>query len=237
MSELKIALIGDYNPSVTAHQAIPEALRIAGEVTRLAVTWEWIYTSSITSDSVKKLQEFDGIWCVPASPYENMDGALKAIQFARENQVAFLGTCGGYQHAVLEVARNVLGFEEADITEVNPETTFPLISLLACALVEQEGGIRLVEGSKAAEIYQAVEISEMYRCRYGFNPDYIGLFINSELVISGYDTDKEPRVIEHKSHPFFIGVAFQPERSALAQKSHPLISAFVRHAVKETIAA
>jgi CTP synthase (UTP-ammonia lyase) len=108
---------------------------------------------------------------------------------------------------------------------------------LTCALVEQEGTIQLVEGSRVSEIYQAVEISEMYRCRYGFNPEYTGLFKNSELIISGYDADQEPRVIEHKSHPFFIGVAFQPERSALNQKSHPLITAFVGHAVKGRTAA
>jgi CTP synthase (UTP-ammonia lyase) len=212
-------------------------LRIAGEGAGLAVAWEWLHTSSVTSDFVEKFQEFDGFWCVPASPYENMDGALKAIQYARENGIAFLGTCGGYQHAILEFARNVLGFEEADNAEVNPETTFPLISPLSCALVEQEGGIQLVEGSKIAGIYQAVEVSEMYRCRYGFNPEYKGLFKNSELIISGYDADQEPRVIEHKNHPFFIGVAFQPERSALKQKSHPLISAFVRHAIKKTATA
>src|SRR2546430_659730 len=99
----RVALIGDHNPSVIAHQAIPEALRLAGNVEGV-----WVHTTSILNPEMD-LRGFNGIWCVPASPYASMDGALKAIQYARESGRPFLGTCGGFQHALIEYARNVRG--------------------------------------------------------------------------------------------------------------------------------
>src|SRR5262249_45504713 len=101
-----IGLIGDYCDSVVAHQAIPKALKSAGETLGLAAHFEWIPTEEITSAA--RIADFTGLWCVPASPYRNMNGALLAIRHARESTVPFLGTCGGFQHAIVEYARNVL---------------------------------------------------------------------------------------------------------------------------------
>ena len=156
-----------------------------------------------------------------------MGGALAAIRFAREARKPFLGTCGGYQHAVLEYARTVLGYTEADNSEVNPDAEMPLIAPLICALVEQSGKIEFVGGSHIAKIHNALRVVEKYRCSYGISPRYVSLFDESGLDISGFDAAGEPRVIEIKSHPFFIGTAYQPERSALSGDTHPLIEAFV----------
>lgn len=101
-TEIRIALIGDYDPQVTAHQAIPVALGMAAEHSGLDVQLQWLATDHLHADT--PFETFDGFWCVPASPYRNMDGALRAIRFAREHQRPFLGTCGGFQHAVLEYA-------------------------------------------------------------------------------------------------------------------------------------
>lgn len=109
---IRIALIGDYDPQVTAHQAIPVALEMAAEHSGLNVQWQWLATDDIHAET--PLHRFDGVWCVPASPYRSMDGALLAIRFAREQRRPFLGTCGGFQHAVLEYARNVLGWSDAE---------------------------------------------------------------------------------------------------------------------------
>jgi CTP synthase (UTP-ammonia lyase) len=110
---LRVALIGDYDPSVIAHQAIPEALRLSADSGH-SVEGVWIHTGSI-SNAKFQLGDFDGVWCVPASPYANMDGALEAIRFARESRRPFLGTCGGFQHALIEYARNVCNIRAADM--------------------------------------------------------------------------------------------------------------------------
>ena len=224
---VNIALIGDYNASVTAHQAIPKALTIAASANQLKLEIEWLDTPNLSDEIKEKLAEYQGIWCVPASPYENMEGALNAIRYAREGQVPFLGTCGGYQHAILEFARNVLNLDQADNAEVNPDTDFPLINQLVCSLIEQSNKISLLENSMISAIYNQKEINEQYRCSYGFNRNYMNLFDDSKLRITGLDDDGDPRVIELSSHPFFIGTAFQPERSALNGINHPLINEFI----------
>ena len=137
----RIALVGDFDVAVVAHRAIVAALDLGG------AEGVWIRTSAIT-DAPAQLKDFDGIWCVPASPYENTDGALAAIRFARENLVPFLGTCGGFQHALLEYARNVCGLPGAEHGEISPDAEVRLIAPLACALVEQTGEIVLVEGGR-----------------------------------------------------------------------------------------
>ena len=180
-----------------------------------------------SSKRQRLLREFDAVWCVPASPYADMDGALGAIRHARETGMPFLGTCGGYQHAVLEFARNALEQTEADNSEVNPTAKMPLIAPLFCALVEQSGDINFTPGSHIEKIHGKSCVTEKYHCSYGIARRYIGLFDQTALDIAGFDRDGDPRTIEIKSHPFFIGTAYQPERSALAGRSHPLIEAFV----------
>jgi len=108
-TNIRIGLIGDFNAEVKAHVAIPKALEFAGQITGCNIAPVWIQTSSIIDSIDSRLSAFDGLWCVPASPYASMDGALRGIRFARETHRPFLGTCGGFQHAILEFARSVLG--------------------------------------------------------------------------------------------------------------------------------
>lgn len=223
-----IALVGDYNPNVTAHQAIPKALELAAENLRLTVTFDWVATSDIDCPDVQALDGYNGIWCVPASPYQSFDGALAAIRRARESRIAFLGTCGGYQHAILEYARNVLGLSDAANAEIDPDASLPLIAPLSCALIDQDGGIDLAENSVIRKVCGTAHLTETYRCSFGFNPDYAHLLDGRDLRIVAWDQDRDPRAVELRGHPFFIGTAFQPERAALRGEDHPLINAFVR---------
>lgn len=216
MQPARIALVGDWNPSVAAHVAIPKALEIAGSGTGNSVSFDWVATKTLPGQAGAVLTGFTALWCVPASPYESMAGALEAIRFARETGMPFLGTCGGYQHAVLEYARSVLGLAEADLAEVNSEATMPLIAPLKCALLEEEGEIDLRAGSYVSEIYGAGRITEKYHCSYGLNPRYVPLFDGGDLRISAVDLQGDPRAVELRSHRFFIGTAYQPERTALA---------------------
>ncbi|NUT78255.1 CTP synthase [Pseudomonas sp. C1C7] len=222
---IRIALIGDYDPQVTAHQAIPVALGLAAEHSGRKVQGEWLGTDSIHADTA--LDEYDGFWCVPASPYRSMDGALRAIRFAREQRRPFLGTCGGFQHAVLEYARNVLGWADAEHGETTPDAERVVIAPLTCSLVEAVDGIRLREGSLIQRAYETSEIREGYRCRYGVNPAFEQALLGDDLQAVGHDSEQELRAVELKGHPFFVATLFQPERAALEGTLPPLVRALV----------
>ena len=232
MAPIQVALIGDFNETVTAHQAIPRALAAAAAAQEAVVTWEWIGTSGVEKEPARQLSPYDAIWCVPASPYASMEGALRAIRFARESPRSFLGTCGGCQHAILEYARNALGIAEADHAESNPAARLPLIAELACALVEKSGSVLLEEGSMIASICGRREIDGIYHCSYGLNPRFEHLLGESDLRISGRDAQGEARVFELATHPFFVCTLFQPERAALTGTRHPLIHAFLAAAIR-----
>jgi CTP synthase (UTP-ammonia lyase) len=225
-AKLRIALVGDYNANVIAHQAIPPALRLAGEALGRLVEGVWMHTSSLT-DPARQLEEFDGIWCIPACPYANMEGALGAIQFARESGRPFLGTCGGFQHALLEYARNVCGLVDAEHAEVNPSAALPLISPLSCPLVEKTGEMFLDEGSLIRKAYGETPILEGFHCSYGLNRDYSPRVLGKELRATAHDSEGEIRAVELTGHPFFVGTLFQPERRALRGEVPPLVLAFV----------
>ena len=138
---ITIGLIGDYDPTIPAHQAIPTVLQLSADALQIAVHFEWVPTEEVTNAS--RVSANDGIWCVPGSPYKNMEGALLAVRFARESGTPFLGTCGGFQHAVVEYARNVLGWSDADHAETATDANRLVISALECSLVEVTGRVRL----------------------------------------------------------------------------------------------
>jgi CTP synthase (UTP-ammonia lyase) len=223
---IRIGLIGDYDETVTAHQAIPRALVLAGDAVTAPVHYEWVPTDEIEDDS--RIQKFDGLWCVPASPYRSMEGALRAIRFARERGRPFLGTCGGFQHAVIEYARNVLGWADAEHAENAPNAARLVITPLACALVEKTDTIRFHKGSILAAAYGCLEAIEGYHCSYGINPTFLSAIVSGPLRVSAEDGGGEVRAVELEGHPFFVATLFQPERAALAGNIPPLAAAFVR---------
>jgi CTP synthase (UTP-ammonia lyase) len=227
---VRIALVGDYDPEVTAHIAIPRALVLAAEAAECDPAPDWIATPDLAHDAEQRLAPYDAVWCVPASPYASMDGALNAIRFARETGRPFLGTCGGCQHALIEYARDALGLAEADHAESNPDAALQLITPLACALREARDSIRLLEGTRIRAIYGRDEIEEGYNCSYGLNPAFRALLEASPLHVSGVDEAGDVRVVELEGHPFFVATLFQPERSALAGTLHPLIKAYLQAA-------
>jgi len=230
---LRIALVGDQSPHVKAHAAIPKALALAKDSSCPDVSGTWVATTTL-ANGIDQLRGFNGIWCVPGSPYASMEGALQAIRFARESRIPLLSTCGGCQHALIEYCRNVLGLREADHAESNPDARLPLIAPLPCALREVEARIHLKTGSRVSKIYGRNEISEPFNCGFGPNPDYQHLFANGALRITGADADGVARVVELNDHPFFIATLFQPERSALKGVHHPLITAFVQAVAAST---
>ena len=224
---VRIALIGDYNQAVLAHQAIPLALRLSGNRLGILVAPAWTHTATLGKDVPSQLSDFGGIWCVPASPYANTDGALAAIRFAQESGRPFLGSCGGFQHALLEYARSVLGHGEAEHAETSPTAAMPVISRLSCSLVEKAGTVTFADGSRLRSLYDAEQAEEAYHCNYGLNPEYEHLFWNGALKVAARDAAGAVRAVELAGHPFFIATLFQPERAALKGIVHPLVTAFV----------
>ncbi|MFJ2281964.1 CTP synthase [Pseudomonas sp. NPDC087803] len=225
MDAISIALIGDYDPQVTAHQAIPVALGLVAEHLGQAVQFDWLATDQIHVDT--PLESYDGFWCVPASPYKSEAGALRAIRFARERQRPFLGTCGGFQHALLEFSRNVLGWADAEHGETSPDSQRAVLTPLTCSLVEAVDSIHLVAGSLIAKAYETSQIHEGYRCRFGVNPQFERELLTHQLHAVGHDSAGGLRAIELTDHVFFVATLFQPERAALKGQIPPLVRAFV----------
>jgi CTP synthase (UTP-ammonia lyase) len=224
----RIALVGDHDPAVVAHRAIPLALALAGDAAP-PLAWEWLHTSTLAGDVASRLVAFDGVWCVPASPYANTAGALAAIRVARRGGRPFLGTCGGFQHALLDYADDVWGVAAAH-AETDPAAADPVIAPLTCGLVERTDTIRFVEGSRLQAIHDRVETVEDYHCNYGLNPVYSARLDGGPLRVAAHDRGGDVRAVELDGHPFFVATLYQPERSGLAGRRHPLIDAFV-HAV------
>jgi CTP synthase (UTP-ammonia lyase) len=226
---IRVALVGDFDPDVLAHTAISVALRLAAGAIGVEVAPEWVGTAEIGSEA--RLEGHHAIWCVPASPYRSMEGALRAIRFARERGIPFLGTCGGFQHAVVEYARNVLGWADADHAETSPGAGRAVIAPLECSLVEVRGAISLLPGSRLQGAYGRERIEEGYHCRYGLNPAFREALTAGPLRAAALDDAGEVRAVELDGHPFFVATLFQPERGALTGEVPPPVAGLLRGAV------
>ena len=221
-SEIRIGLIGDFNGTHRSHQAIPRALQQASDGIEIV----WIPTDTV---SAQTLAGFDGLWCVPGMPYKNTDGAMRAIQYARVSRTPFLGTSAGFQYAILEFARDVLGLNQAEHSKANPKSAMPLISELGCALAGAKARVRFLAGSRLQSAYGASESVEEYHCSHGFNNRYRRLFESNALCIAALDDQDEVRAIELDGHPFFVATLFQPE---LRAGDSPLVAAFAAASAK-----
>ncbi|GBU14339.1 hypothetical protein AwEntero_29400 [Enterobacterales bacterium] len=227
--QIRLALVGDHNPAILAHQAIPLAINLAAQEFDLDIHTLWLATETLDDD--QPLNDFDAFWCVPGSPYLSTEGALRAIRFARENHKPFLGTCGGFQHAIIEYARNVMDWQDAGHGETDTEGRL-VIAPLACEMVEKKAGIRLVADSIPARAYGTLEVEEGYHCRYGINPEFQAALEAQPLRMVGHDHAGEIRVIELPGHPFFVATLFQPERAALKGQLPPLVAALIQASLK-----
>jgi CTP synthase (UTP-ammonia lyase) len=225
-----IALVGDHDPEVMAHRAIPKALGLAALSLGRTVDPVWVGTDEVAAGEDEALGHVDAIWVVPASPYRSMEGALAAIRRARERQIPCLGTCAGFQHAVIEYARDVCGLGDADHAETSPDGGTLLVTPLACRLHGDAGRVRLADGSRLREIYGVGEIEEEYMCGFGLNPDYREALERGGMRFTGFDPAGAARALELPGHPFFIATLFQPERAALHGHTPPLVRAFVHAA-------
>lgn len=225
----KIAILGEYNVDFPPHPATDAAILHSNKRLGQDVKADWISTANI---DISTMNAYSAIWIAPGSPYKNLGKTLEAIRYARENNLPCLGTCGGFQHIVIEYARNVLGYTDAQHAEYDPYASNLFISSLACSLAGKEMSLRFVAGSRIAEIYGALEAKEHYYCNFGVNPDVIPLLDDGMLQIVGSDSEGEVRVLELSAHPFFMATLFVPQNRSRPERPHPLVTAFLKAAVE-----
>jgi len=225
----RIALVGDRSANVRAHARIPGLIDALLRRDSIALDPYWI----ATPDAVEAdLAGFDAIWIVPGSPYESAEGAIRAARVAREEGIPLLGTCGGFQHALLEYARDVCGLSEVENAEVTPEAKYPLIVPLECSLMGHEEAVMIAPGTLAARICGAGRRVERYHCNFGLNAEYLEALTDGGLRFTGFDDTGNVRIMELPGHPFFIGTLFQPELQGDGTQPHPIIAALGAAAVR-----
>lgn len=227
----RLAIVGDYDSTMYTHLAIDDALGHVRELREHALEWRWVETSSLATDPDAQLALIDAIWLAPGSPYKSLDGALAAVRRAREGGIPFLGVCGGFQHALIEYARNVAGLRDADHAESNPNAATAVISPLACSLTAKAAPVFLDPTCRTASIYGRWRIVERYHCNYGLNPTHRDAIQRAGLHVVGEDDHGDARVVELPGHPFFIATLFQPQLESSVGAPAPLVRALVDAAI------
>jgi CTP synthase (UTP-ammonia lyase) len=226
---MKLAIIAEYDANFEPHVQTVAAIAHSASALDMNVQHEWLSTSD---ERMTNLSEFDALWFAPGSPYKNLKRTLDAIRFAREHDVPTLGTCGGYQHMLIEFARNVASITDAQHAEYDPYASRLIVSRLACSLVGREMEVSLKPSSKTAVAYGKETVVERYYCNFGVNPEFVDLISLSGFIVVGTDVDGDCRIMEISQNRFFVGTLFVPQaRSQLAQP-HPLINAFLLAATR-----
>lgn len=240
-SKVKIGLIGKYIELQDAYKSILESFIHAGAINECKVQIVNVHSESITDENVQeKLKELDGLLVAPGFGNRGVEGKITAVKYARENKLPFFGICLGMQMAVIEYARNVLGWADAHSTEMDKTTAHPVIDLMEEQknIVNLGGTMRLgaypcriQKDSLAYHIYGTEEISERHRHRWEFNNKYMTDFEKAGLIPSG----KNPatglvEIVELKDHPFFIGVQYHPELKSTVENPQPVFVHFIKAA-------
>ncbi|GHF47340.1 CTP synthase C-terminal region-related (seleno)protein [Streptomyces griseosporeus] len=224
----RIALVGDRSPNVVSHTRIPLLLDALAERDRLVLDAYWIPSEDAAAEGA--VRGFDAVWVLPGSPYRSEEGVLAAVRAAREDGVPFLGTCGGFQHALLEYARHVCGLTRVAHAENDPDAEDFLIEPLACSLVGHEAAVVIEPGSLAQSVIGAERTVERYFCAYGPSRHLDTLRAHG-MRFSGHDEEGHVRVAELPGHPFFLATLFQPELYGDGSRPHPVVRALARAAV------
>ena len=241
---VRIAIVGKYVELEDSYKSLREALTHAGVANNLRVNVTWLESENLMKDEYEnELQDYDAILVPGGFGKRGIPGMLRAIKYARKSATPYFGICLGMQTACIEFARNVCGLRDADSTEFNAETPFPIIFKLRDLVgVDELGGTmrlgawacHLKEGSLAREIYHgAAEISERHRHRYEFNPEFRQVLEKEGFVFSGVSPDgKFVEMVElpREVHPYFVGCQFHPEYKSKPLDAHPLFVGFVKAA-------
>ncbi len=244
-TEIRIALVGKYVELYDSYKSIIESLSHAGAYNKVKVKVEFVHSEEITEDNVSDLLGgFDGILVAPGFGDRGVDGKIMAATYARESKVPFLGICLGLQCAVIEFARNVLGLMDAHSTEMDSNTSHPVIDLMEeqKGVTEKGGTMRLggyacslEKGSLVQKVYDSDMVRERHRHRYEFNNDFLEAFREQGMVPTGFNPKSGlVEIMEQPGHPWFVGTQFHPEYRSTVLNPHPLFIAFIKAAIKHS---
>jgi len=247
IDEVSIGVVGKYVELEDAYKSLREALVHGGLVHNLRTRIDWIEAESLERDGeAARLRQFDGILVPGGFGKRGIPGMIRAIQFAREEKVPYFGICLGMQCAVIEYAQNMCKLKNANSTEFDANTPYPVIYKLRDLLgIDTIGGTmrlgaypaNLKEGSLAGRIYEAEAISERHRHRYEFNRQFEQVLTDHGLVISGVSPDKNfVEIVELPDHPWFLGCQFHPEFKSKPLAAHPLFASFINASYEHRMA-
>jgi len=236
---VRIGILGDFNPEFRSHHATNDALQHAATKLETNVVSEWVPTPSLLESGAEAiLDSYDGLFASAGSPYNSFDGMLKGIEFARVHDRPFLGTCGGFQYALIECARNVLGILDANTAEEDPNGKNIIIYPVSCSVPNRAPGapklsglvpkIHLRPGSYLASYYGKETVEEEFFCNYEVNPEFEWTAMEAGFPVVARAEHGECRAIESPAHHFFVATLFQPQLTSREGDPHPLILAFVQ---------
>lgn len=240
---IKIALVGKYVEHHDSYKSIVEAFIHAGAVNDCKVEIEWVQSDDLTRENIKdKLKDVSGVLVAPGFGGRGIDGKLAAVEYARLNDIPFFGICLGMQCAVVEFARDVCGWEEANSTEFDEETEYPIIDIMHDQKnIENMGGTmrlgkyacKLARDTKSFEAYGDDEISERHRHRYEVNNNLRYKLVENGMVLAGMNPERDlVEIVEIPDHPWFVGVQFHPELRSTVNNPQPLFVDFVKASLK-----
>jgi CTP synthase len=244
-SEVEIGLIGKYVELHDSYKSITEALIHASAANETKVNVRWIHSEELTPGNVsKQLKGLNGVLVAPGFGDRGIEGKIKAVQYAREQNIPFFGICLGMQMAVIEFSRNVLGLSDANSTEMNEATSHPVISLMEEQknITDKGGTMRLgawdceiAKDSKVFSAYNTELISERHRHRYEFNDEYKKQITSAGMQTTGVNPKTGlVEIVEIPNHPWFVGVQYHPEYKSTVLNPHPLFVDFVNAALKHS---
>lgn len=229
-SSIRVALIGDYDAMRVRQAATVAALEHAARAIGVGVETTWVPTREIAAGAEGVLAGFDAYFGVPGAVV-SLEGALEGIRFARVSGKPYIGTCAGFQFAVLEYARNVMGIRNATSAEFEPESEAVVLSALSCQVAGTKMAVRLEAGTLAGALYGVGDVVEEYFCRYGISPQFSALLQREGMRVSGVDVGGEPRVIELPGKGFYLATLFVPQTASMPERPHPLLVGYLKAAL------
>ncbi len=239
---VRIAVLGDFNPQSHTHWATEAALFHAASWLGFDVEPRWFPTLALEDpDAQDHLAHFDGIWGAPGSPFRSLTGMLSGIEFARRRDLPYLGTCAGFQYALIEFTRNVLGLRDADTAENNSSSQNIVITPVACPLPQRaadfgnegpkmhgEDAIHPVRGTLVHEMCRSEALQGQFFCSFETNPEYVPRWEAAGLRVAARGPRNEMRAFDLPEKRFFVATLFQPQLSSRGEQPHPIVLGYLR---------
>lgn len=236
MKSVRIGILGDFDRGKHSHWATEAALFHAAAKLEIGVEPHWVSTPAAEADAAGALGFADGVWGAPGSPFASAQGMLRGIQHARRNGTPYLGTCAGFQYALIELTRDLLGIADADTAESAPLSDHTVITPVQCAVPQAQRGPRLsgsarvlIEpGSVLAALCKEPELQAEFFCSYEVNAAFEARWREVGIRFGARGVDGAVRALELPAHRFFLATLFQPQLSSSFERPHPIVLGFLQ---------